>query len=131
MGADMSKRDPMDPEIIQTGETPRGPFVEVAVSRGGEVGRFRFAASAAARALTQHILRTQPFNATGALPYHYFYAGHGGRGAPVTHLLYVRVERGTDDRTIEFDCPEDLVSALQWFRQIPSLAFAAHLRAPA
>lgn len=121
----------MDPEIIQTGETPRGPFVEVAVSRSGEVGRFRFAASTAAQALIQHVLRTQPFTATGALPYHYFYAGHGGRGAPVTHLLYVRVERGSDDRTIEFDCPEDLVSALQWFRQIPSLTFAAHLRAPA
>ena len=71
------------------------------------------------------------FKATAPLPYHYFYAGHGGRGAPVTHLLYVRVERGSDDRTIEFDCPEDRVSALQWFRQIPSLAFAAHLRAPA
>jgi hypothetical protein len=119
----------MDPEIIQTGETPRGPFVEVAVSRSGQVGRFRFAASAAARALIQRILRTQPFNTTVALPYHYFYAGHGGRGAPVTYLLYVRIERGSDDRTLEFDCPEDLVSALQWFRQIPSLAFAAHLRA--
>ena len=101
------------------------------MSRSGEVGRFRFAASAAARAVIQRILGTQPFKATGALSYHYFYAGHGGRGAPVTHLLYVRVERGSDDRTIEFDCPEDLVSALQWFRQIPSLAFAAHLRAPA
>ncbi len=121
----------MDPEIIQTGETPRGPFVEVGVSRSGEAVRFRFAASEAARALIQRILRTQPFNATGTLPYHYFYAGHGGRGAPVTYLLYVRIERGSDDRTIEFDCPEDLVSALQWFRQIPSLAFAAHLRAPA
>ena len=31
----------------------------------------------------------------------------------------------------EFDAPEDLVSNLQWFRQIPSLAFAAQLRAPA
>jgi hypothetical protein len=127
----MSNRDAMDPEIIQTGEALRGPFVEVAVSRSGEVGRFRFAVSATGRALVERILRTQPFKATGALPYHYFYAGHGGRGAPVTHLLYVRVERGSDDRTIEFDCPEDLVSALQWFRQIPSLTFAAHLRAPA
>ena len=121
----------MDPEIVQTGETPRGPFVEVAVRRGGEVGRFRFAASAAAQALIQRVLRTEPFKPAGTLPYQYFYAGHGGRGAPVTHLLYVRVERGSDDRTMEFDCPEDLVSALQWFRQIPSLTFAAHLRAPA
>ena len=57
MGADMSDRDLMDPEIVQTGETPRGPFVEVAVNRGGEVGRFRFAASAAAQALIERALR--------------------------------------------------------------------------
>ena len=127
----MSSRDPMDPEIIQVGETPRGAFIEVAVSRSGEVGRFRFAASSAAHAVIQHVLGTQPFKVTASAPYHYFYAGHGGRGIPVTHLLYVRIERGSDDRTMEFDCPEELVSALQWFRQIPSLMFADHLRAPA
>jgi hypothetical protein len=119
----------MDPEIIQAGDTPRGPFVEVAVSREGEVGRFRFATSAAGRALIERIIGTRPFNAGATLPYHYFYAGHGGHPAPLTHLLYIRVERGRDARTIEFDASEDLVSALQWFRQIPSLAFAAHLRA--
>jgi hypothetical protein len=127
----MSNRDPSDPEIVQTGETPRGPFVEVAVSREGEIGRFRFHSSPAGRAVVDRILGTRPFKATVALPCRYFYAGHGGRGAPVTHLLYVRVEQGEEARTIEFDSPEDLVSALQWFRQIPSLAFAAHLRAPA
>jgi hypothetical protein len=126
---DTNDRDTSDPEIIQTGETPRGAFVEVAVLREGEVGRFRFAISAAGRALIERVLGTRPFGAMAALPYRYFYAGHGGHGAPVTHLLYVRVERGRDERTIEFESPEDLVSALQWFRQIPSLAFAAHLRA--
>ena len=38
------------------------------------------------------------FDAIAALPYRYFYAGHGGHGAPVTHLLYVRFERGRDAR---------------------------------
>ena len=127
----MSARDTSDPEIVQSGETPRGPFVEVAVSREGEVGRFRFRSSAAGRTLVEHILETRPFKATVALPYHYYYAGYGGRGAPVTYLLYVRIERGGEERTMEFDAPEDLVSNLQWFRQIPSLAFAAQLRAPA
>ena len=127
----MSARDTSDPEIVQAGETPRGPFVEVAVSREGETGRFRFRSSAAGRTLVERILETRPFRATDALPYHYYYAGHGGRGAPITHLLYVRIERGGEERTIEFDAPEDLVSNLQWFRQIPSLAFAAQLRAPA
>ena len=127
---DMSDRNPSDPEIVQAGETPRGPFVEVAVSREGEIGRFRFRCSAAERTLVDRILGTRPFKETVALPYQYFYAGHGGRGAPVTHLLYVRIERGGEERTIEFDAPEDLVSNLQWFRQIPSLAFAAQLRAP-
>jgi hypothetical protein len=127
----MSARDTSDPEIVQAGETPRGPFVEVAVSREGETGRFRFRSSPAGRTLVEHILETRPFNPTVALPYHYYYAGHGGRGAPVTHLLYVRIERGSEERTMEFDAPEDLVSNLQWFRQIPSLAFAGHLRAPA
>jgi hypothetical protein len=127
----MSDRDPLDPQIIKAGETPRGAFVEVAVSREGEIGRFRFRSSAAGRTLVDRILETRPFKTTVALPYSYFFAGHGGRGAPVTHILYVRIERGEEERTIEFDAPEDLVSNLQWFRQIPSLAFAGHLRAPA
>jgi hypothetical protein len=127
----MSDRDTSDPEIVQAGETPRGPFVEVAVSREGETGRFRFRCSAAERTLVDRILTTHPFKTPTALPYHYYYAGHGGRGAPVIHLLYVRIECGTEERTIEFDASEALVSNLQWFRQIPSLAFAAQLRAPA
>lgn len=126
----MTDRDTSDPEIVQSGETSRGPFIEVVVSREGENGRFRFRSSAAGRTLVDRIVATRPFKTTVALPYHYYYAGHGGRGAPVTHLLYVRIERGGEERTIEFDAPEDLVSNLQWFRQIPSLAFAAQLRAP-
>jgi len=129
--AALNDRDPMDPEIIQAGETPRGDFVEVGVDRGGEVGRFRFAISAAGRALIQRVLATRPFESTVGFPYRYFYAGSGGHGAPITHLLYVRIERERSTRTIEFECPEDVVTALQWFRQIPSLEFAAHLRAPA
>jgi len=128
---DLNDRDLSDPEIIQAGETPRGAFIEVAVGRGGEVGRFRFASSAAGRALIERILGTQPFDAKVGLPYRYFYAGKGGHGRPVTHLLYVRIERGRDERTIEFESPEDLVTALQWFRQLPSLIAAEHLRAPA
>ena len=126
----LNDRDLMDPEIIQSGDTPRGAFAEVAVGRGGEVGRFRFAVSAPGRALIERILGTRPFGATASLPYRYFYAGQGGHGAPITHLLYVRIEQGNSERTIEFECPEDLVTALQWFRQLPSLMAAAHLRAP-
>jgi hypothetical protein len=121
----------MDPEIIQAGDTARGAFVEVGVDRGGETGRFRFAVSGAGRALIQRVLATHPFGVMAALPYRYFYAGQGGYGAPITHLLYVRVERGPDVRTIEFESPEDVVTALQWFRQLPSLMAADHLRAPA
>jgi hypothetical protein len=128
---DMNDRDPADPEIIQAGDTPRGAFAEVTVDRGGEAGQFRFAISAAGRALIQRILETRPFDAMVALPYRYFYAGQGGHGTPLRHLLYVRIERGRDARTIEFESPEDLVTALQWFRQLPSLMAAAHLRAPA
>ena len=128
---ELNDRDPADPEIIQAGDTPRGAFVEVAVHRGGEMGRFRFASSGAGRALIERILGTRPFDARVALPYRYFYAGQGGHGTPLKHLLYVRVERGRDERTIEFESPEDLVTALQWFRQLPSLMAAAHLRAPA
>jgi hypothetical protein len=127
----MSARDTADPEIVDAGETPRGAFIEVAVSREGETGRFRFRCSSAERTLVDRILTTRPFKTTTALPYHYYYGGHGGRGAPVIHLLYVRIEQGGEQRTIEFDASEALVSNLQWFRQIPSLAFAAHLSAPA
>lgn len=127
---DLNDRDPSDPEIIQAGETPGGgAFAEVAVARGGETGRFRFAVSAAGRALIQRILGTRPFDASIALPYRYYYAGQGGHGTPLKHLLYVRVERGRDERTMEFESPVDLVTALQWFRQLPSLMAAAHLRA--
>ncbi len=128
---ELNDRDPQDPEIIQAGETPRGAFAEVSVHRGGEVGRFRFAISAAGRALIERILGTRPFDANVVLPYRYFYAGKGGHGLPIKHLLYVRIERGRDERTVELESPEDLVTALQWFRQLPSLMAAAHLRAPA
>jgi hypothetical protein len=126
----MSDRDTADPELIQAGDSPTGPFAEVALERRGEVARFRFGISAAARALVQRILATRPFDTTPGLPYRYFYAGQGGYGAPITHLLYVRIERGPDARTIELECPADLVSALEWFRQLPSLAAASHLRTP-
>ena len=128
---EMNDLDPMDPEIIQAGDTPRGAFVEVGVDRGGEVGRFRFASSVAGRSVVQRILGLRPFDAANVQPYRYFYAGQGGHGAPITHLLYVRVERGRDVRTVEVESPEDLVTALQWFRQLPSLMAAEHLRAPA
>jgi hypothetical protein len=125
----MRDRDPADPEILQAGDTPAGPFVEVAVQRGGETGRFRFGVSAAGRALVQRVLGTRPFDAMPGVPYRYFYAGQGGYGAPITHLLYVRVELGRDARTIEFESPADVVGALEWFRRLPSLSAAAHLRA--
>ena len=127
----MTKRDPMDPEIIQAGETPRGPFVEVAVDRGGEEGRFRFAISDAARAVVDRMLNTRPFNTPADLPSRYFYAGKGGYGLPMIHLLYVRIEHGGETRTIELEAPAELVDALQWFRQLPSLMAAAALRVPA
>jgi hypothetical protein len=128
---DMSERDLSDPELLHAGDSPTGPFAEVALQRGGVVDRFRFGISAAGRALVQRVLGTRPFDATTDLPYRYFYAGQGGYGAPITHLLYVRVEHGRDARTLEFESPADLVAALEWFRQLPSLAAAAHLRAPA
>ncbi len=127
----LSKRDPMDPEIIQAGETPRGPYVEVAVDRGGEEGRFRFAVSGAARAVVDRMLGTRPFSTLAGSPYRYFYAGKGGYGLPMIHLLYVRIEHGAEMRTLEFEAPEELVNALQWFRQLPSLMAAAALRVPA
>jgi hypothetical protein len=128
---DLNDRDLSDPELIQAGDTPSGAFIEVAVARGGETGRFRFASSPAGRALVERVLGTRPFDATVAAPYRYFYAGQGGHGTPLKHLLYVRIERGPSERTIEFESPVDLVTALQWFRQLPSLMAAAHLKAPA
>ena len=127
----LSKRDPMDPEIIQAGDTPRGAFVEVAVDRGGEEGRFRFAVSGAARAVIDRMLGTRPFKTVAGAPYRYFYAGKGGYGLPLTHLLYVRIEHDVEERTIELEAPAELVDALQWFRQLPSLMAAAALRVPA
>src|SRR5688572_8189311 len=115
---ELNDRDPSDPEIIQAGDTPHNAFVEVAVSRGGQMGRFRFAISAAGRSIIQRVLGTHPFGETAAPPYRYFYAGQGGNGTAVTRLLYIRIERGRDERTIELESPEDLVTALQWFRQL-------------
>jgi hypothetical protein len=132
----MTARDPADPELVLAGDTPGGAYVEVALERGGAAARFRFRISAAGRALTERVLGTRPFgappfDAPPGLSYRYFYAGRGGYGAPITHLLYVRVELALDARTLEFESPADLVEALEWFRQLPSLAAAAHLRAPA
>ena len=106
-------RDPADPELLQAGDTPTGAFVDVALERGGAVGRFRFGVSAAGRALVQRILGTRPFDAAPDLPYRYFYAGQGGYGAPITHLLYVRVEHGREARTLELESPADLVGTLE------------------
>ena len=125
----MRDRDASDPEILLAGDTPTGAFVEVALERGAETGRFRFGVSAAGRALVERVLGTRPFDAMPGLPYRYFYAGQGGHGAPITHLLYVRIELGRDARTLEFESPPDVVGTREWFRQLPSLAAAAHLRA--
>jgi hypothetical protein len=127
----MTDRDTADPEIIQTGDTAGGAFAEVALHRRGEDGRFRFGVSAAGRALVARVLDSRPFGAAPGAPYRYFYAGQGGHGMPLVHLLYVRVERAGEERTLEFDAPADLVAALEWFRQLPSLGGAEHLRAPA
>jgi hypothetical protein len=126
----MSARDRADPEVIETGDSPTGSFVMVALERAGAEARFRFAISALGRALVQRILGTHPFGAVSGTPYRYYYAGRGGHGSPLTHVLYVRIERGSDQRTNEFESPADLVDALEWFRQLPSLAAAAHLRVP-
>jgi hypothetical protein len=64
------------------------------------------------------------------LTYRYFYAGQGGWGTPTTHLLHVRIELDGQVRTMEFDAPADLVGVLGWFRGLPDLEAAAHLRAP-
>lgn len=126
----MSNRDVADPEVIEAGDSPSGSFVVVALQRTGAEARFRFAISAAGRALVERILGTRPFDATPEAPYRYFYAGRGGFGSPMTHLLYVRIERGREQRTNTFESPADLVDALEWFRQLPSHAAAAHLLAP-
>jgi hypothetical protein len=127
---DLNNRDPADPEILRAGDatTGGGHFAEVAVERGGESGRFRFSVSAAGRTLIQRILGTRPFDARSGLAYRYYYAGQGGHGLPITHLLYVRIELGAEARTLEFEAPADLVTALEWFRRLPSLAAGAHLR---
>ena len=127
----MRERDHADPEVIEAGDGPSGAFVVVGLERDGSDARFRFAISTMGRALVQRILGTHPFEATPGLPHRYFYAGRGGHGSPITHVLYVRIERGGEARTKEFDSPADLVEALEWFRQLPSHAAAAHLRAPA
>jgi hypothetical protein len=125
----MSVRDPADPELLGAGHEHAGDFVEVGLERGGEVGRFRFGVSGQGRALVQRVLEARPFGATPGLAYRYFYAGQGGYGTPVTPLLYVRVEHGPDVRTLELESPEDLARGLEWFRRVPNLAAAAHLRA--
>jgi hypothetical protein len=128
----MSHRDPADPELIRAEHEGTSDFAEVALARSGEAANFRFDLSADGRALLQRVLGTRPFATIPGLVYRYFYAGQGGRGAaPVTHLLYVRIEQGRDARTIEFESPADVVGALEWFRQLPSLAAAAHLRVTA
>ncbi|MBC7895292.1 MAG: hypothetical protein H7066_07750 [Cytophagaceae bacterium] len=124
----MSNRDLADPEVIQAGDSPSGAFVVVALQRAGAGARFRFAISAVGRDLVQRILGTRPFGEMPDVPHRYFYAGRGGHGSPITHVLYVRIERGRDQRTNEFESPADLVDALEWFRQLPSLAAAAHLQ---
>jgi len=90
----MRDRDPHAPEILRVGNEPAGDFAEVALTRGGEIGRFRFSVSTAGKAVVQRILATRPFDAMPGLTYRYFYAGQGGQGSPVRHLLYVRVEQG-------------------------------------
>ena len=126
----MSARDHADPEVLDAGESPSGSFVLVSLERAGAHARFRFAISTVGRALVQRILGTHPFGAVSGIPYRYFYAGRGGHGSPITHVLYVRIERDGEQRTNEFESPADLVDALEWFRQLPSFAMAAHLQAP-
>jgi hypothetical protein len=126
----MSNRDIADPEVLQAGDSPTGSFIVVALQRAGAEARFRFAISAVGRALVEVILGTRPFDAMPEESYRYFYAGRGGFGSPMTHLLYVRIERGRESRTNTFESPADLVDALEWFRQLPSHAAASHLLAP-
>jgi hypothetical protein len=126
----MSTRDIADPEVLQAGDSPTGSFIVVALQRAGAEARFRFAISAVGRALVEVILGTRPFDAQPDESYRYFYAGRGGFGSPMTHLLYVRIERGRESRTKTFESPADLVDALEWFRQLPSHAAASHLLAP-
>src|SRR5689334_18579453 len=125
----MRDRDPHAPEILRVGNEPAGDFAEVALTRGGEIGRFRFSVSTAGKAVVQRILATRPFDAMPGLTYRYFYAGQGGQGSPVRHLLYVRVEQGHDVRTLEFEAPVVLVGVLEWFRGLRDLEADVHLRA--
>lgn len=126
----MRDRDPHAPEILRVGDEPAGDFAEVELTRGHEIGRFRFGVSTTGKAVVRRILTTRPFDAMPGLKYRYFYAGQGGRGSPPIHLLYVRVEQGHDARTLEFEAPADLVGVLEWFRGLSDLETAAHLRAP-
>jgi hypothetical protein len=126
----MRDLDPLAPEILETGAEPAGAFGEVALARGGETARFRFAVSVEGQAVLRRILNTRPFDAMPGLTYRYYYAAQGGRGVPMTHLLYVRVEQGRQARTIEFEAPADLVGVLDWFRGLPDFEAATALRAP-
>ena len=126
----MTERERLDPEVLEAGDGPKGAFVVVSLVRAGVEARFRFAISALGRTIVQRILSTRPFDASGGLPHRYFYAGRGGHGSPITHVVYVRIERGAEQRTNQFESPADLVDALEWFRQLPSHQAAAHLLAP-
>jgi hypothetical protein len=127
----MRDRDPLAPELLTAGESGAGAFAEVALRRDGETQRFRFGISEPALAVLRSILATRPFDAMPGVRHRYFYAGQGGRGGEqATHLLYVRVEQGRDVRTLAFEAPRELVGVLHWFRQLPTLAAAAHLVAP-
>jgi hypothetical protein len=125
----MRDPDPLAPEILETGHEPAGDFAEVALARGGDVQRFRFGVSAQGKSVLQRVLATRPFDTMSGLTYRYYYAGQGGRGDPVTHLLYVRVEQGRQAHTVEFEAPADLVGVLDWFRRLPDFEPAVHLRA--
>ena len=127
----MRDADPEAPEIVAAGEEPAGHFGEVALQRDGEMRRFRFAVTPAGLSVLRRVLATRPFDALPGLRFRYVYAG---RSAVLTervrHEIRVRIELGTDAQTREFDAPAELVGALEWFRQLPSLAAAEHLAAP-
>ena len=128
----MRDSDPSAPEIVAAGEEPAGYFGEVTLRRDGAVGRFRFGVTPAGYTVLQRVLGTRPFDAMPGLPHRYVYAGHSGTfGDPVRHEVQVRIEVGANARSISFEAPADLVGALEWFRQLPALAAAEHLAAPA
>src|SRR5690242_7539115 len=126
----MRDRDPLAPELLSAGREDRGSFGEVALDRGGNRGRFRFAVTPAALPVLQRILASRPFDAMPGVEYRYFYAGQSGSMTPVQHSLLIRVEQGTNAKTLEFDAPRDLVGVLAWFRGLEQLSEAEHLRAP-